>query len=79
MKNEPSQFISKDGIKLSIQTWTINEPVAELILIHGGSEYTGKYNWVAKILNENKINVYRSIAAHVYNGFNPASQKPVGV
>ena len=58
MKNKPSQFISKDGIKLSIQTWTINEPVAELIVIHGGNEYTGRYNWVAKILNENKINVH---------------------
>ncbi len=58
MKNKLSQFISKEGIKLSIQTWTINEPVAELILIHGGAEYTGRYNWVAKILNENKINVH---------------------
>jgi alpha-beta hydrolase superfamily lysophospholipase len=58
MENKPSQFISKDGIKLSIQTWTINEPVAELILIHGVTEYAGRYNWVAKILNENKINVH---------------------
>jgi alpha-beta hydrolase superfamily lysophospholipase len=48
MKNKPSQFISKDGIKLSIQTWTINEPVAELILIHGVTEYTGRYNWALK-------------------------------
>jgi alpha-beta hydrolase superfamily lysophospholipase len=58
MGNKPSQFISKDGIKLSIQTWTIKEPIAELILIHGATEYTGRYNWVAKIFNENKINVH---------------------
>ena len=58
MENKPSHFISKDGTKLSIQTWTIDEPIAELILIHGFSEYTRRYNWAAGIFNENRINVY---------------------
>lgn len=58
MENKPSHLLSKDGINLSIKTWTIDESIAELILIHGSTEYTGRYNWAAKIFNENKINVH---------------------
>jgi len=58
MENQSSHLILKDGTKLFTQAWTVDEPIAEIILIHGFTEYTKRYNWAAGNFNENKISVY---------------------
>ena len=58
MAHTIAEVISYDGTKLFSRSWKTGESIADLILIHGLSEYGGRYEWVAKKFNENKINVH---------------------
>jgi len=58
MEHKTDNLVSNDGIRLFTKSWLIDESIADLILVHGYSEHSGRYQWVTKILNENKINVH---------------------
>jgi acylglycerol lipase len=48
----------KNEIKLFKQSWTAVAPVADVVLIHGYTDHSGRYEVPAKALNEQKINVH---------------------
>ena len=58
MTHIATEVISLDGTKLLAQSWTTDASIADLILIHGYTEHSGRYQWVAKKFNENGINVH---------------------
>jgi len=58
MENQSSHLILKDGTRLFTKAWTVNNPIAEIIFIHGFSEYAKRYDWAARIFNENEISVH---------------------
>lgn len=53
-----NETIAINGIRMFTQSWTIDTPVANLILIHGLGEHSGRYAWTAKKMNEAGINVF---------------------
>jgi alpha-beta hydrolase superfamily lysophospholipase len=58
MLHNTSEFNSFDGLKLFSQSWETDESIADLILVHGLGEHSGRYEWVANKCNENRISVH---------------------
>ena len=48
-----SSEVTLSGIK-----WEIDNPKANLILVHGAGEHVGRYDHWAKLFNNQQINVY---------------------
>lgn len=58
MSYNTSEFISFDGLKLFSQSWEVDGSIANLILVHGLGEHSGRYEWVAGQFNTNRISVH---------------------
>lgn len=56
MHNEAYKTIN--GVNLFTQSWTVDTPKANLILIHGLAEHSSRYEWTASKLNAAGINVF---------------------
>jgi alpha-beta hydrolase superfamily lysophospholipase len=59
-------------ITLSGLKWEVDNPKANLMLIHGAGEHIGRYEHWAKLFNEQKINVYG--VDHYGHGNSPGSR-----
>lgn len=46
-----------DNVSLSGKSWTVENPKANLILVHGAGEHIGRYDHWAKYFNRIKVNV----------------------
>ena len=44
-------FTTSDGLKLQVNTWTVNNPKAIVFIAHGVAEHSGRYAHVAAALN----------------------------
>ncbi len=56
---EHFEWKTKEGEKMFSQKWIADGPVkAVVVLVHGLGEHIGRYNHVAKFLNQNQISVY---------------------
>jgi len=53
-----SRLTSTDGKKIAHYTWSVNEPKAQLLIVHGLSEHGRRYADFAEHLNQNQISVY---------------------
>ena len=49
---------NKNGDVLFGLSWTVKEPIANVIIMEGMEEHTRRYDGFAKFLNENNFNVY---------------------
>jgi alpha-beta hydrolase superfamily lysophospholipase len=48
-----------DGTEIFMTTDLVESPKAVLVIVHGLAEHSGRYDYVARKLNENQISVYR--------------------
>lgn len=56
---ENSEWKTNEGEKMFSQKWlTDGQTKAVVVLVHGLGEHIGRYNHVAKFLNQNQISVY---------------------
>jgi len=53
-----SEINALDGTRLFLHSWIAGESIADLVLVHGLGEHSGRYEWVANNCNENKISVH---------------------
>ncbi len=58
MEHKTGTFYAQNGFKLFEQSWRIAAPKASVIIVHGYSEYSGRYTHVAEFM-----------AAHGYDAF----------
>lgn len=59
MNQKSQELIASDGLKLYAQSWsTERKPKALVVIIHGLGEHSGRYAHVAKIFNENGMQVF---------------------
>jgi len=58
MGHQILSFTTSDGQKLFGQSWMVDKPVADLILIHGVGEHSSRYQWSAEMLNDKDISVH---------------------
>jgi alpha-beta hydrolase superfamily lysophospholipase len=59
MNQESHELVASDGLKLFAQSWsTEKKPKALVVIVHGLGEHSGRYAHVAKVLNENGIQVF---------------------
>lgn len=50
-REEQHQIRSEDGLRLHVRGWTIAQPDAALLLVHGLGEHSGRYEEAARTLN----------------------------
>ncbi len=48
-----SKFLSHDDLALVARSWTVNNPKAKIIFLHGLFEYAGRYTYEAEYFNKN--------------------------
>ena len=58
MNHFESSYITHDGIKLYLQAWMPDNPLASLLLVHGLGEHSGRYTEFASKLVEAGIAVF---------------------
>jgi alpha-beta hydrolase superfamily lysophospholipase len=59
MNQESHELIASDGLKLFAQSWsTEKKPKVLVVIVHGLGEHSGRYAHVAKVFNENGIQVF---------------------
>jgi len=58
MAYDTFSLTNKDQQRLFIHHWSVQEPVAQLVIVHGFAEHGYRYSHVAKALNEANIEVY---------------------
>lgn len=51
-------LITKDNVQLFDKSWLVEEPIANLVLIHGMGEHIMRYEYWASLWNQAKINVF---------------------
>jgi len=51
-------MITSDGLELKTTIWSVENAKANIFLIHGYAEHSGRYEHVADFLNKNNINLY---------------------
>ena len=49
---------TKDGLKLFTRAWEINDAVANVYIVHGFVEHSGRYNEIASFFNRHGCSVY---------------------
>ncbi len=52
MAYHESTFSSADGLKLFVRMWQVDAPRANVLLVHGYAEHSGRYAHVAESLNQ---------------------------
>jgi alpha-beta hydrolase superfamily lysophospholipase len=52
MKHEEFSFHTKDGLNLYAQSWSPDSPEGVICLVHGLGEHSGRYVYVADLLNK---------------------------
>lgn len=55
---EEKQLKSKDGTVLFSRFWKVPNPAANVLLIHGYTDHSGRYEKVAEALNSRNVSVY---------------------
>jgi alpha-beta hydrolase superfamily lysophospholipase len=45
-------FVDAHGVEIFIRRWTIDDPRALVLISHGASEHSGRYERFARALNE---------------------------
>lgn len=59
MDQQDHELITIDGLKLYAQSWsTEKKPKALVVIVHGLGEHSGRYAHVARIFNENRLQVF---------------------
>lgn len=58
VKHQTGSFISQNGSKLFKQSWLVDSPKANLLLIHGLGEHSNRYIHIVDFFNQNNYNVY---------------------
>lgn len=53
------KYIKFDGIEIYTKKDLVEEPYANIIINHGFAEHCGRYDYVAKRLNESNLSVFR--------------------
>ena len=56
--NETEYFLSQDGLRIYYRLWDIESPQKICCIVHGHGEHSGRYDHVAKALNEAGICVF---------------------
>jgi alpha-beta hydrolase superfamily lysophospholipase len=59
MDQQDHELTASDGLKLYAQSWsTEKKPKALVVIVHGLGEHSGRYAHVARIFNENSMQVF---------------------
>ena len=59
MENTEFAFGGYNGIKIYAKQDLVNEPKANVVIVHGIFEHLDRYNYITKKLNDHGYNVYR--------------------
>ena len=54
----PELFISHDGLNIKMKTWTDPLARADIVLVHGYLEHSGRYEAIAQYFNDHGYNIY---------------------
>lgn len=57
MNHKEYRWKSSDGTEIFAQSWNVENPKAIICLVHGMGEHSGRYEHVAKFLNENNFSM----------------------
>jgi len=57
-KHEKGTFIGSGANEIFFQKWTVENPKASLVLVHGLGEHSGRYGNIIKALSEKNISIY---------------------
>lgn len=77
MNRDVFRLINKDNETLLGYAWTVEKPVANLIISTGMEEHALRYDEFAKYLNDNNVNVY--CLDHFGQGLNAKEEKDLGI
>ncbi len=58
LNNETEYFLSQDGLRIYFRLWDTESPQKICCIVHGHGEHSGRYEHVAKALNEAGICVF---------------------
>ena len=48
---------ARDGTKIAVRRWKVDDPKAALLIVHGLGEHSGRYEHVAAFFNERRMDV----------------------
>ncbi|TVP53294.1 MAG: alpha/beta fold hydrolase [Halomonadaceae bacterium] len=55
---EPQQLIAHDGYRLLLHHWTVDEPRAVVLALHGFNDHGGGFSAIAKRFNDHQVSLY---------------------
>ncbi len=58
MQHQEHSYLSKDGLKIYAQSWSVEQPKAVVCIAHGMGEHSGRYLNVVNFLNKNQYTVF---------------------